>query len=288
MLTTEWMSVAGLRALMWVPEQPVAGVVLVEGSGSGRCDEWGGWAERVAALGVVVLAHDKPDDWLAQALDDRVAESVAALTVLRAHPAVIGPVGLMGFSQGGWVGLLAASHADFLVTVSGPGVGVAAQDRYRIGIDLAAAGLPADQIAEALAWIDERAARMLVGEPVDQVLAAQRQHADRPWYPVATRWFDASDALAYLARMLPFEPAPVLPAVDCPVLALFGAADPLVPVAQSVVAYAAGLPRLTGLAVFPGADHGLFVAEPTDGVDRTDQLAPGFLPMLGGFLHSVG
>jgi hypothetical protein len=45
---------------------------------------------------------------------------------------------------------------------------------------------------------------------------------------------------------------------------------------------------LTGLAVFPGANHGLFVADPEPGVDRTSQLAPGFLPMLGSFLRTVG
>ena len=52
--------------------------------------------------------------------------------------------------------------------------------------------------------------------------------------------------------------------------------------------WVAGAPRLAGLAVFPGADHGLFVADPEPGVDRTSQLAAGFLPMLGSFLRSVG
>jgi pimeloyl-ACP methyl ester carboxylesterase len=76
--------------------------------------------------------------------------------------------------------------------------------------------------------------------------------------------------------------------VRCPALTLFGAADALVPVPASVAGWVAGAPRLAGLAVFPGADHGLFVADPKPGVDRTSQLAPGFLPMLGSFLHSVG
>jgi pimeloyl-ACP methyl ester carboxylesterase len=98
---------------------------------------------------------------------------------------------------------------------------------------------------------------------VAAVLAAQAGHAGRPWYELATRWFDQPASLAYLARLLDFEPAEVLPRVGCPVLALFGAADSLVPVPASVAAYAAGLPR-------------------------TEQLAPGFLPMLGGFLASVG
>lgn len=294
MLRTEWTSVGELRALVHVPDEPVAGVVLVDGSGEGRCDDWGGWAERIAALGAVVLTHDRPGcggspgDYLAQTLDDRAAEERAALAVLRAHPAVTGPVGLLGVSQGGWVGMLAASEADFLVSLSGPGVGPAAQDRHRIEIDVRAAGLPDDQVAEAMDWIDERTRRLRGGEDPSSVLEIQRGHADRPWYETATRYFDTADMLAYIGRLLGFEPAAVLPRVTCPALALFGAADPLVPIPASVAAWVAGAPRLAGLAVFPGADHGLFVAEPEPGVDRTSQLAPGFLPMLGGFLRSVG
>jgi hypothetical protein len=297
-LTEDWTSVGELRALAYRPDRagPLPGVVLVDGSGEGACDDWGGWPERIAELGAVVLTHDRPGcggspgDWLGQSLADRAEESLAALAVLRAHPAVAGPVGFLGFSQGGWVGLLAAAGhpVDFVISVSGPGVGPAAQDRHRIEVDLRAAGRPDDQVAEALVWIDERTRRLLGGAGVEAVLAAQAEHADRPWYELATRWFDQPAALAYLARLLDFEPAEVLPRVDCPVLALFGAEDSLVPVPASVAAYAAGLPRLTGLAVFPGADHGLFVADPDPAVPRTEQLAPGFLPMLGGFLASVG
>ncbi len=152
MLRTEWTSVGDLRALTWTPDAPVGGVVLVDGSGAGACDDWGGWAERIAELGVVVLAHDRPGcggspgDFLTQTLDDRADESLTALAVLRGH--VTGPVGFLGFSQGGWVGMVAAARqdppVDFLACVAGPGVGPQAQDRYRIEVDLRAAGLPDD------------------------------------------------------------------------------------------------------------------------------------------------
>jgi uncharacterized protein len=292
-IRTEWTSVGPLRALVHVPERPVAAVVLVDGSGEGRCDDWGGWAERIAELGAVVLTHDRagcggsPGDWLTQTLQDRAAEERLALAVVREHPAVAGPVGLLGVSQGGWVGMLAAGAADFLVSLSGPGVGPAAQERHRIEVDLRAAGLPADQVAEALTWIDERTRRLRAGEDPGGVLAGQRRFADRPWYEPATRYFDTAETLAYVGRLLDFEPADVLPDVRCPALALFGAADELVPVPASVAGWLAGAPRLDGLAVFPGADHGLFVADPEPGVDRTSQLAPGFLPMLGSFLRTA-
>jgi|SRR5829696_6758481 len=294
MLRTEWTTVGALRALVHVPDEPVAGLVLVDGSGEGCCDDWGGWAERIAELGAVVLTHDRagcggsPGDWLSQTLPERAAEERAALAVLRGHPDVAGLVGLLGFSQGGWVGMLAAGDADFLVSLSGPGVGPAAQERHRIELGVRAAGLPEDGVAEAMAWIDERTRRLQEGEDPAAVLTDQRRLVHRPWYEPATRYFDTEPALAYVARLIDFEPAAVLPQVRCPVLALFGAADPLVPVPASVAAWVAGAPRLTGLAVFPGADHGLFVADPAPGVDRTEQLAPGFLPMLAAFLRGPG
>jgi hypothetical protein len=282
-------SVGDLRALVHVPDLPgpLPGLVLVDGSGDGACDDWGEWPERLARCGAVVLTHDKPGcggspgNWLEQSLADRAQESLAALSVLRGHPAVAGrPVGLFGVSQGGWVSLLAASLGepvvDFVVSVSGPGVGPADQERARIERDLTSEDLSSEDVAAGMAWIDERTRRLLAGEAVADVLAAQGEQSDRAWYPTATQYFDNLPALTFLARLIDFDPTPVLRRVQCPVLALFGSEDALVPVEESVVAYATHLPRLPGLAVFPGADHGLFTAD--------EQLAAGFLPMVTGFL----
>ena len=198
MLRTEWTTVGELRALVHVPDEPVAALVLVDGSGEGCCDDWGGWVERIAELGAVVLTHDRagcggsPGNWLTQTLDDRAAEEREALAVLRKHPAVTGPVGLLGFSQGGWVGMLAAADADFLVSLSGPGVGPAAQERHRIEVDVRAAGLPDEQVGAALDWIDERTRRLRSGEDPGGVQELQQRHADQPWYEPATRYFDTA------------------------------------------------------------------------------------------------
>jgi fermentation-respiration switch protein FrsA (DUF1100 family) len=157
------------------------------------------------------------------------------------------------------------------------------QERARIENELRAEGAAPPALAEALAWIDERTRRLVAGEPVAAVLADQARHAGRAWHATATRHFDDPATLAFLARILDFDPVRVLPGVPCPVLALFGAADALVPVPESVALFATHLPRLPGgphgIAVFPGADHGLFVT----GADG-DPLAAGFLPMVAGFL----
>lgn len=296
-------ALGALRAGVWVPDLPgpLPGIVLVDGSGDGAYDDWGGWPERIADCGAVVLTHDKPGsggspgNWMDQDLNDRCVETLAAIEVLRAQPEVAGPVGLFGMSQGAWVALLAAtsgsSSVDFVVSMSGPGVSVHAQDRHRIEVALRSSELPPSSVDEALTWIDERTRRVLAGESLDEIMDEQRLRASRSWAPIALEFFDRPEALRYLSRILAFDPVPILPHVACPVLALFGAADTLVPVAASVEAFAQHLPRLrgdsNGLAVFPGADHGLFTADPIDGVDRTFQLASGFLPMVTAFIAQV-
>jgi pimeloyl-ACP methyl ester carboxylesterase len=294
-----------LRALVHVPidaRGPLPGVVLVDGSGDGTCEDWGEWPERFLDRGAVVLTHDKPGcggspgDWTMQSFTDRSHESLAALQVLRSHPAVVGqPAGFVGFSQGGWVALLAATIepilVNFVVSISGPGVSPYAQERYRIERELRAERSSTDDLKQALEWIDERAARLLAGEEVADVLADQELLSDRPWYQPATEHFDNPFALGFLARNLDFDPVPVLKRMSCPVLALFGADDTLVPVPKSVVAYATHLPELTGnphgIAVFPGADHGLFTAGRDPAIARTDQLAPGFLSIVEGFIRDA-
>src|SRR4030095_8845520 len=115
--TTIPTALGDLRAGVWVPDLPgpLPGLVLVDGSGDGAFDDFGEWPGLLASCGAVVLAHDKPG----------CGGSARG-------PTVDGAVGLLGVSQGGWVAVRAASldpAVDFVISVSGPGVTPAAQER---------------------------------------------------------------------------------------------------------------------------------------------------------------
>lgn len=295
-------AIGDLNAIITVPADaagPLPGIVLVDGSGDGDRFAWGGLPEWVAYSGAVVLRHDKPGcgdspgHWTDQTIDDRAHEALAAVRVLRNHPDTVGrPVGLYSVSQGGWVALQAAALApesiDFVVCHSGPGTTPAQQERDRLEAWVRADGHDEATIAEALDWVDTRADRIRRGDPVESILAEQAEYQHRPWYEKVVAYvYDTPPNLRFLRGILDFDPTAVMPRVECPVLALFGGADSLVPAQTSLQAFAEHLPANPhghGFAVFPGADHGLFVAEPDPTVPRIEQLAPAYLPTLRAFL----
>ena len=55
-------AVGDLRAIVRVPDgdAPLPGIVLVDGSGDGSCDDWGEGPSMLSDCGAVVLRHDKP------------------------------------------------------------------------------------------------------------------------------------------------------------------------------------------------------------------------------------
>ena len=104
---------------------------------------------------------------------------------------------------------------------------------------------------------------------------------DEPWYhyyaiPDADMW-------EYFRRnaQLPYDPLDWLKRVKCPLLAIFGASDLLLPVESSVTLFQQCLAKAGNrdvtIKVFPTAGH--LIRDPS-----TDELAPGFLALITDWL----
>ena len=138
-----------LAGTLLTPRRPVASVVLVHGSGpEKRMLEM---AARLAGRGLAVLTYDKrgvgasggayagpevgTNNVDAANLDLLAADASAATNALAARlPARQGPIGLLGFSQAGWVIPLAAAKnpaVGFMVLFSGPVVSAREQLRFQ-------------------------------------------------------------------------------------------------------------------------------------------------------------
>jgi uncharacterized protein len=244
--------------------------VTVWGSGPGGRTMYD-WPERLAIAGFAVYTYDRPGsgessgDWRRMDFDDRAAETLAAVAALTAHQAVDGTrVALFGGSQGGWIAPLAASRSAAIgavVAFSGPGTSPAVQERYRIGNALTRAGLAPDEVAAGLAYLDQMYGRLRAGAPAAAILADAERFADEPWAALLREQEPTVEDLDFLRPILDYDPLPALRAMRCPYLAIFGADDPDVPVADSVRIIGdtlgdAGHPDYRVVA-FPGADHGI-------------------------------
>lgn len=251
-----------------VPDGPIA--LLVHGDGAQDRTSDGGYLPLINTLtdaGISVFSWDKPGvgastgNWLDQDMQDRAAEAVAAMAALHALPDADGRViGLIGFSQAGWVlprvpGL--TNDAAFLVLIGGA-VSWQEQGAYYTTRRLEAEGQNAETIAEVL---QAQAARNRIS------FAPSASHADylgverTAGTPPDTLMSEAR--FGFVKRSFAEDVRSVLLDVALPVLVLSGANDLNVDAAQTVSVYSAALSGANPhnrFVLVPGATHSLFVA----------------------------
>ena len=157
---TETVVADGLPARVVRPrgaEGTLPGVVLVAGAGATTRDDLADEAEALARGGLVVLTYDKRTAGYSGLRRDfgRLSDdAVAALDVVARQPAVDPErLGLLGFSEGGWVVPLAAERASrvaFTVLVSAPVVSPLEQAAWTVDRRLGAAPDPVRASAATL------------------------------------------------------------------------------------------------------------------------------------------
>jgi len=247
---------------------PIA--LLVHGDGAQDRTSDSGYLPLINTLtdaGISVFSWDKPGvgastgDWLDQGMQDRAVETVAALGALRTLPGAEGrALGLIGFSQAGWVlprvpGL--TEDASFLVLI-GAAVSWQEQGAYYATRRLQAEGQSAATISEVL---QEQQARSLIN------FASTASHAD--YLEIERQAGTAEAALmsearfGFVKRSLAEDVRGLLPGLALPVLVLSGADDLNVDGQQTVSVYNAALADANPhnrFVLVQGATHSLFVA----------------------------
>lgn len=248
---------------------PFPAAVFVHGSGPATHSDWEDEARYLAEGGVAALAYDKPGcgtstgDWTRQSFEDRAAETLTALRFLQ-RQAGVDPalVGLLGASQGAWIAPMAAATSDevsFVVAASASGVGPREQDRFRVEQELRSGVFSEADVNRALTSWEERDRKLEQSEAAAAILAEEREVRDEPWYPILD--FETPDVLDFVRRNWTFDPLPYLKRCRCPVLAVWGAKDGIVPVERSRAIFAEVLGARAELVVLPHSDHQLRVGK---------------------------
>lgn len=231
------------------------GIVMIHGSGAHSREDYRDQAEAFARQGIATLIYDKRTEGYSQferSYATLADDALAAVEVLRKRPDVDpARVGVWGLSEGGWVAPLAASKSPdvaFVVTLGANGVEPSRQQAWAIENQLRQLGMDGSMVRMASSTM----MRQLVGGGV---------------FPEAH-----------------YDPVAVLKSLRQPVLGLWGAKDVLTPPGEAVRIFQESLAHYT-LRVFPDAQHQL--RRTTDGYDKLPGYAPGYLELVGTWVHDT-
>jgi pimeloyl-ACP methyl ester carboxylesterase len=243
--------------------------------------------EMLPALGIAVFIYDRRGSGKSggdlQTSDYTLLadDAIAAVRMLKADSRIDSRrVGIWGLSQGGWLALLAASRSSepaFIISVSAPLVTPDVQMMFRSANALRVNGYPQADIEQMTAT--RKAVDDYMRGSGDRATAQRLVDAakTKPWFKLLYMGETVSDrATSRWRKEIEFDPLRTLDGVKIPALVIYGAADPVVPVAVSVERLRAAHPKLD-VVVIAGADHSMQVSVPPQvqmDPARTNEQAP--------------
>ncbi|GFE79917.1 hypothetical protein GCM10011487_19170 [Steroidobacter agaridevorans] len=228
--------------------------------------------EMLPALGVAVFIYDRRGSGRSggdlQTSDYALLadDAIAAVRMLKADVR-IDPrrVGIWGLSQGGWLALLAASRSPepaFIIAASAPLVSPDVQMMFRSINVMRVNDYPQADIEQMIATrkaVDDYM-RGTGDRPTAQRLVDAAK--TKPWFKLLYMGETVTDrATSRWRKEIEFDPLRTLEGVKVPALVIYGAADPVVPVADSVERLRVAHPKFD-LAVIAGADHAMRLSVP--------------------------
>jgi hypothetical protein len=274
---------------------PHPAMFLLQGSGDADRQAESFYADHYARNGIATLVYDKRGtgnsggDYRDESFGDFAADALAGVHYLQGRKEIDrNRVGLSGRSHGGIVAPLAASLSTdvaFLINVSGTGVPPYQQVTYQAEAQMRRDGFSEADIAEAVAYLNQKwEVARTGGEGWDRLQAATEHARDKAWLARVQPATKLEDIVPSWKLQMGYDPMPALESVTCPVLAVFGELDTLTPVAETVDSLREGLRRAGNrdhtIEVFPGADHALLVWPKPGDQAHWPVLAPGFLDTL--------
>ena len=293
---------AGTTFLPASAGSPHAGIVLLQGSSSNLRREYRYYADRFARAGFAVLTFDKrgngesTGDYGAATYEVLAGDAAAAVEFLRAQPQVNPQcVGVWGLSQGAFIAPLVAARVPavaFIVAVSAPGMPIGESAIYQDSVRLTSAGFdPADVLR--VTTIDRRVSDWLrTGQAANELSALLREAAGTPWRRASSLPAElpsGASLAGWYWRGRTLDPIPAWREVHVPVLAVYGAADELVPARQSAQfverALLKGGNHDVTVRVFTNANH-IMRTLPLVAGGKWDwpRVAPGYLELVTDWL----
>jgi dienelactone hydrolase len=198
-------------------------------------------------------------------------DGLAALRMLAADKRIDAhKIGFWGLSQGGWLSMLAACHSPevaFAISISAPLTTPDVQMNFAVSNILRVKGFSDEDISTAIQTriaVDDFMRGRKDRPTVEQMLTLG---ANKPWFKYSYISPMLEDpAHAQWAKEIKLDPITTLDKVSCPILLLYGADDPWVPVRISaeLLGKMTGKKKNVGFAVIAGANHEMAINVPAE------------------------
>lgn len=245
-------------------------IILVHASGAEDREYVLPFARFLVRHGIAVLGFDKrgvggsTGDWNTASFDDLAGDVVAAFDYLKTRSDIDRTqIGLLGWSQAGWVMPIAALRKRdiaFLISVSGAGVPAAETTIDQARNEMRARGMKPEMVEQIVGVMKLQYEFARTGQGWEPYAAAREQLAARLGRPPDT--FPATPDhpyWAFIRRLYFYDPAPTLRQLTLPTLAIFGELDNNIVAGKNKAAWESAL-RAGGnrdytLVILPKANH---------------------------------
>ena len=246
-------------------------IVFVHGSGPedySSEDNYRYLWEAFTNIGFACYSWDRPGvgqsqgKWYEASVQDRADEVIAAVNKLKTFSTIDSTrIGFWGISQAGWVMPLVAKEIKpaFVITVSSPVTTAFEQELYRVTSEMQAAGFAQNDIKKAMSYNSSLLQMIREDKPYKHFEALQKETEGVAWADNVIRGEEL--VYSYLSIVLKSDRAPDLSSLTCPVLAIWGENDLVVPPKLGLETYGRQLSRIDNkdvtLKIIPKADHTL-------------------------------
>lgn len=211
-------------------------IILVHASGAEDREYLLPFAHFLVRRGIAVLGYDKrgvgasSGDWQTASFDDLAGDVVAAVAYLKRRPDIDAEhIGLLGWSQAGWIMPLAAvrdTSIAFLVSISGAAISPAQTTLDQTRNELTARGMKPEMVQQILALMKVQYEFARTGNGWSDYIAGRDRLVQRLGQAPLTFPATADDPYwAFIRRIYFYDPHPALRRLRTPTLALFGELD---------------------------------------------------------------
>jgi dienelactone hydrolase len=256
---------------------PHPALILVHASGAEDREYLLPFARFLIRRGMAILGYDKrgvggsTGDWNKASFDDLAGDVVAAFEYLKTRSDIRrDQIGMLGWSQAGWVMPPAATRAKdlaFLISISGAGVSGAETTIDQARNEMVANGMRPQMVDQIVELMTLQYNYLRTGQGWDQYLAARKTIASRMGGnpPEAFPATQDHPYLQFIRPLILHDPAPTIRQLQLPVLALFGELDNNILAEKNRAAWEAALTagghRDYTLRILPKANHALLEAK---------------------------